>query len=438
MTGANMSGFAPTGTDTQAGFPATIELQDRPVQSTRRYDLDWLRVLTIVGVFFFHNARFFDPMSWHVKNAEKTVVAFVFVGLLDCFQMPLMMLVSGAGSWFALRSKNAGRYLSDRVLRLLVPLYTVGLLILIPPQYYWELVTNTGFAGSFWQSLPRFADTFNFLPSLGFLSFWLGHLWFLRDLFLISLLTLPMLLVLRSKPGRWMLDRLAAACDRSAGVFLFVIPLALLQLATHMAWPGGHPLIPFLHLMAFFLIGYCLMASDRFTRTLQRHAPVCLALAILCFLAMAYWVFGFGYKPWEVKQVSTTFATFMILQSLNTWMWIAAFLGLAARYLNFNNRFLTYANEAVLPFYMLHQTIILAIGWFVVPWPLGMAGKYLIISTSSLLAILAVYELLIRRLHALRFLFGMRPVHRGPSGDHLGHTGNLPGATGSHPGATFA
>ncbi|MGE5608058.1 MAG: acyltransferase family protein [Bacillota bacterium] len=427
-----MSGLAPAGTDTQAGLPATIDLQDRAVHSTRRYDIDWLRVLTIAGVFFFHNARFFDPMPWHVKNPEKTVAALVFVGLLDCFQMPLMMLVAGAGSWFALRSKTGGRYLWDRVLRLVIPLYTVGLLILIPPQYYWELVTNKGFAGSFWQSLPKFADTFNFSPSLGFLSFWPGHLWFLRDLFLISLLTLPVLLVLRSKPGRWMLERLAAACDRPGGVFFFVIPLALLQLATRMTWPGGHPLIQFFYLMTFFLIGYCLMASDRFTRTLQRHALACLALGILCFLSMAYWVLGLGFNPWEMKRFSGIEAGFTILQSLNTWMWIAAFLGLAGRYLNFNNKVLAYANEAVLPFYALHQTIILAIGWFVVPWPLGMATKYLIISSSSLLAIMAAYELLVRRLNFVRFLFGMRLISRRPAGvvqmgqgkERCGHVGD--------------
>jgi hypothetical protein len=170
--------------------------------------------------------------------------------------------------------------------------------------------------------------------------------------------------------------------------------------------------------MLFFLMGYCLMASDRFTHTLRRHAMVCLILAVACFLTMAYWVLQVGFKPWEIKQFSVTVAAFTLLQSLNTWLWLAAFLGLAARYLNFNNQALAYANEAVLPFYVLHQTVILAVGWFVVQWHLGMASKYALISTSSFLAIIALYELLIRRLNFLRFLFGMRLVLRRPAGSN--------------------
>lgn len=403
-----MSSPASAETNSPVASALPADLHEHPVPPSRRYDIDWLRVLAMLGVFFFHNARFFDPMPWHVKNAEHTLAALVFVGLLDCFQMPLLMLLSGAGSWFALRSKTPGRYLRDRVQRLLIPLYTVGLLLLIPPQYYWELVTNQGYTGSFWQYIPKFFRTLNFSPGLEFLSFWPGHLWFLRDLFLISLLTLPLLFLLRTRPGQWAIDRLAAGCDRPGGVFFFALPVAIVQLTIRIAWPTGHPLSQFLYLMLFFLMGYCLMASDRFTRTLRRHAMVCLILAAACFLTMAYWVLQVGFKPWEIKQFSVTVAAFTLLQSLNTWLWIAAFLGLAARYLNFNNQALAYANEAVLPFYVLHQTVILTVGWFVVQWHLGMASKYALISTSSFLAIMALYELLIRRLNFLRFLFGMR------------------------------
>ena len=48
----------------------------------RRYDIDWLRVFAIAMVFFFHNARFYDPYPWHVKNAEQSFGMFLFVALL--------------------------------------------------------------------------------------------------------------------------------------------------------------------------------------------------------------------------------------------------------------------------------------------------------------------------------------------------------------------
>jgi len=116
----------------------------------RRYDIDWLRAFAMLTVFFFHNARFFDFLDWHVKNAERSLGMFLFVGFCDTWQMPLLMVISGIGSWFALEHRTAGQYLVDRVKRLLVPLYTVGLFILIPAQYYWDRVTKGRFTGSLW------------------------------------------------------------------------------------------------------------------------------------------------------------------------------------------------------------------------------------------------------------------------------------------------
>ena len=98
----------------------------------------------------------------------------------------------------------------------------------------------------------------------------------------------------------------------------------------------------------------------------------------------------------------------VLVRALRAWCWLIAILGFGSRFLNFNNRFLGYANEAVLPFYILHQPIILAIGFFVVQWTMGIPLKYLIISTSSFAAIMAIYDLLVRRFNVLRFLFGMR------------------------------
>ena len=83
-------------------------------------------------------------------------------------------------------------------------------------------------------------------------------------------------------------------------------------------------------------------------------------------------------------------------------------LGLGARYLNFSNKAVNYGNDAVLPFYILHQTIILIVGWFVITWNIGILPKYLINSVVSFVLIMALYELLIKRFNIVRFFFGMR------------------------------
>src|SRR5512137_1815981 len=165
----------------------------------RRYDIDWLRGIAMLAVFVFHCTRFFDPESWHLKNPEQSEGLFIATrGLIWPWVMELFFLVSGVGSWYALQSMPAGAYLWNRVKRLLIPLYTVGLVVLLPPQFYFELLTNAGYRGNFWGVIPRYFTEFGLPGITSYPSDLLpipfsGHLWFLQYLFLISLMTLPLL-----------------------------------------------------------------------------------------------------------------------------------------------------------------------------------------------------------------------------------------------------
>ena len=67
-----------------------------------------------------------------------------------------------------------------------------------------------------------------------------------------------------------------------------------------------------------------------------------------------------------------------------------------------------YANDAVLPFYLLHQTVIVAIGFYVVSWHTSALLKFLIISSTALAITLLLYEVVIKRTRLTRFLFGMK------------------------------
>jgi peptidoglycan/LPS O-acetylase OafA/YrhL len=382
----------------------------REAVRVRRHDLDWLRVLAMLAVFLFHNARFFDTDGWHVKNAERSLAATVFVGFLNTWQMPLLMLLAGAASWYALEARTARAYLLERTKRLLVPLYTVGFFVLVPPQAYWDKVTNDGFSGSFWEYYPRFLKGIRFEPGLGFLDFWHGHLWFLRSLFLYSLIGLPLLLFLKSRTGRRWTAQLAGWCGKAAGLFLFVVPILMVQVGLRPLCSGYDPAVAdLLYLLVFFLVGYVLMADDRLTVAVRRHGTIGLVLGVAGFLALVYLVLGYGYRGWGRPDRSMVCLVFFTVASLTTWCWIVFFLSLAARHLSRNSKLLTYANEAVLPFYVLHQTVILAVGRYVVLWPVSMALKYAIIVMLSFIAIMVTYELLVRRVSVLRVVFGMRP-----------------------------
>src|SRR5208337_4773796 len=99
---------------------------------------------------------------------------------------------------------------------------------------------------------------------------------------------------------------------------------------------------------------------------------------------------------------------FGLLFIIGSWAWILAFVSFAGRYLTMNRPFLQYANDAVLPFYIMHQTALLVVGYFVLQWQIPDFVKWLIIAFSSFALVMGAYELLVRRFKVLRFLFGMR------------------------------
>ena len=133
-----------------------------------------------------------------------------------------------------------------------------------------------------------------------------------------------------------------------------------------------------------------------------------LILGILGFSVQGFFVLGQGYQMFH-EAFSLKLVLYEIGMSIGIWGWIVFLMGTATRHWNRPGKFLSYANEAVLPFYLLHQLVILGIGWFVIQWDLHLAWKLIIVTVSSFAGIMVVYELLVRRFNIVRFFFGMRP-----------------------------
>jgi len=395
----------------------TTEPKGGMIMSERRYDIDWVRVVATLAVFVLHCGRFFDTIDWHLKNAQQSAMLTLFQAWLDQWMMPLLFLLSGLGSWYSLRSRSPGRYLLERVKRLLVPLYTVGAFILLPPQFYFEVLTHRGYRGPVWELIPplyggplRF-----FLDEPYLINLWPGHLWFLQFLFILSLVMLPLLLLLRSASCERLIDRLAAWSARWGGIFLFLIPLAIVRIALRGFFRGEHTWADLVYYGVFFLTGALIAADKRFTEGYKRYGWLWLALGLAAYAAEVALIFGFRYPYPGAESFSEMYVLFNIVMSIGNFCWVMFILSLGAKYLNFSNRVLAYAGEAVLPFYIFHQTIILCVGWFVIRWRIGILPKYLIIAVISFPLIMALYELLVRRFNVLRFLFGMRPKRKPPA-----------------------
>ena len=88
----------------------------------RRHDLDWLRVFGILFVFIYHSTRLYNVEDWVVKNNIWYPSVEVWNSFATSFMMPLMFAISGASLFYAMGKGGFGKFVKDKVLRLLIPL----------------------------------------------------------------------------------------------------------------------------------------------------------------------------------------------------------------------------------------------------------------------------------------------------------------------------
>jgi surface polysaccharide O-acyltransferase-like enzyme len=212
------------------------------------------------------------------------------------------------------------------------------------------------------------------------------------------------------KGGMSVVTKIAAYFDKPwALVLLVVLPLAVADaFIPQDSFPGdrgsgGWSMVAYLQ---FFIFGYLIFANARIMEKIKKMGWVALGSALATAALLLTVFFDYLVNPAD-HSGTPMYILAMTLEAINTWSFLFAILALAYHVLNRNNRFLSYANEAVLPFYILHQTVIISIGYYIISLNTGVGIKYLIISVSSLLVIMIIYEL-VRRVNVLRFLFGMR------------------------------
>lgn len=391
---------------------------------SRRHDLDWLRVLAILLLLYFHTAMIFaSDLGWHIKNEETSQLLREANYFLSRWRMPLLFLISGIGTSFALRRRTAREYVAERTRRLLVPV-VFGILVVVPPQIYIERIANGAEFGSFLSFFPTVFTTGPY-PH-GNLSW--HHLWFVVYLFLYSLAALPLFLHLRRDGGR-----IARAVERrlsGLGLYALALPLGAVLAGLAVRWRGPQNIVDdwafLLYYFLFFVYGYLFATAEASWTAIERRRQSSLALAIGATTA-TFTIRWSGAAPpleYSVEQV-----LFHLLQGLNAWAWVLAILGYGKRYLDRPSRLLQRANEGIYPFYIVHQTVIILVGYPVIQTGDGIVAKYLVVSTVSLILSWATVELLIRPFALTRFLFGMRPmrtpVHAGNPLHEEGRGANL-------------
>lgn len=371
----------------------------------RRNDIDWIRILAVLLLIPFHTARIFDIFEpFYVKNAGLSVwLSYLVVYFLSRWQMQLLFLLAGASTWYALKRRSGGQYVGERLKRLLVP-FIFGTLVIVPPQMYYALLFRSNAPASY---LEFYAQFFQIRPpgmsDYTGIGFTWAHLWFILDLFVISLIALPLFLGLKTGTGQRITAGLGTFLERGPAIFLLALPLPFVS-----EFLPDIDDKPFFIYLLVFIYGFVLMTHAGYQRALDRNKWPALVLGLVCtaILVVAD-ISGVQFADNSPGDILLFF-----VYNFNLWFWLMAILGLGHGYLNADNGVLRYARDASYPFYILHQTVIVAIGFYVVQWTAGVLPKYLVIAVCSLVVSIALYDLLVRRTNVTRFLFGVKPMAR--------------------------
>jgi heme/copper-type cytochrome/quinol oxidase subunit 2 len=234
------------------------------------------------------------------------------------------------------------------------------------------------------------------------------YLWYLFWLFVFSLLTFPLFKWLAKDGNRTKLAGLYAACNRRGGILVLSVPIILVNIAAvppYFIFPSGYGGWKLPTYLALFITAYVMASSPQFEESIEKNRLVTLLSGIITSVAIiALLAKGVVSDP---SLMARSYVLVSTVWALNGWCWVATVLGFGCKHLSFNHKFLKVSNELVLPFYVLHQSVIVAVAFYVVGLDLVVIAKYLLIVLAAFPIIVALLYP-VSKVNVLRLLFGMR------------------------------
>jgi glucans biosynthesis protein C len=371
----------------------------------RQYDLDWIRVLATLAVFIYHCFKFFNPWAWHVKNNETDPTYITAISLfMSAWLMPIFFAVSGINSYYALQKRTGIQYIKERLARLGIPLL-FGVMILTPPQIYMERVSHGQYSGSFFNWYPHYFDgVYLDIGGAGNFAFVGLHLWYLLVLLVFSFITLP--LFIRKKPSE-------SKDLKPLHLIVLTFPLMIVSVFVDVVNLGGWDISFYL---VIFLYGYFLFTKASFKSMVQRLLPITI---VLSFLTTLFFVYGFMTgMPAAGNGSSILLAA---VKALSCWCWLLVSFALADKKLSFSNKWLKYGSQASMPFYVLHQPVIVTLGFLIAEVDWSIPVKLVFLLSLAFFIIIGFYHFIISRIPFIRVLLGMK----GKWKEHMYHKPNV-------------
>lgn len=385
----------------------------------RLWFLDWVRILAFFVLILYHVGMYYVTWDWHVKSAFASHAIEPLMLLSSPWRLGLLFMVSGVASSLMLAKTGAARFLGQRSARLLVPL-VFGMLVIVPPQAYLEVVEKLAYQGSYADFMQLYLGRYRgFCRGTDCLIMptW-NHLWFVAYLWVYTLLLGALVAGLGSR-----FDRLATRlANLLVGWKIIVLPVVVLSLArmTMLSrFPTTHALVDdwFNHAvyLFLFLLGALLARTPQFWPRLEPLRWHALGMAAAGWAALTIY-YALPDDVLSAQMQAPLMHLQRIVYCLFAWNAIIAALGFAQRHLNRDSANRRYLAQAVFPVYIVHQTLIVVIAHAIQPAKLAPGLEALVLVVLTLCLSFAVADI-VRRSRLLRPLFGIAPA---PAGAQIG------------------
>ncbi len=369
-----------------------MRVLDRPApdsHAARRLDIDHLRNIAVLLLLVFHTARLFNAEPWHVKDSSTYLAADLVVRAMNQWHMPLLFLLAGMSLHLALARRGLAATLEERLLRLAVPL-AAGMVLIVPPQVYIERITP----GIMRMSPVDFAGSYVDFQSVAFdccypqanLSW--HHLWFVAYLLVYSLALAPALDALQS---RGLTPRMTAWATGGWRPFVLVVPIVMAEVLLRPRFPNTQDLIHdwanHAHYVALVVIGWAIVGNPALEAAVAGRRRANTAVA---FVLAGLWI-AIGLSP---ALAQLPLEARVAIRVTGEWACLLAFLGHARSHLDRPLGWLTAFSRYALPFYIVHQTVIVLLGRQLLGWSEAPLLKFLVVMLASGAISLAACRLL--------------------------------------------
>ncbi len=348
--------------------------------TSRRYDIDWVRVIAIGLLLLYHVAIGFQSwgvMIGFIATKKPWASLWIPMTMLNVWRIPLLFFVSGMGVYFAIQNRNWKQLLQERASRILLPL-VFGMLAIVPIstllwQYYYKIDLNYNF--------------FGYNP---------GHLWFLGNIFVYVIVFAPLFFYLKQNEDGHLVTWIKKIFSTPLGLLpviaAFMVEAILVNPNPYemyaLTWHGF-----FLGLLAFFF-GFCFVLSgDSFGKMIVKWRWMFLAIAVMLY-------------TYRFFQVQMRVPSYQLAIESN--FWIISVFAFASKYLNRPSKALTYLSQAAYPVYILHMIFLSLGSWLIFPLDIPVPIQFILVLLFTTLGCFIVYEFIIRRINIIRPLFGVK------------------------------